>query len=84
MTDVAGGSRSNGKRMRSALRLVMLVFAVLCVVFVVHLLIRDWPATIEALRHARLWWLFPGRGLRHRRHGALGVALGGGHHCRGR
>ena len=59
MTDLAGGNRSNGKRMKRTARVVMSVFVVLCVAFVVHLLIKDWPATIAALRHARLWWLFP-------------------------
>lgn len=50
---------SNRRDFRLAVRLVSLVFIALCFVFVGHLLIRDWPETVAALRHAQLWWLVP-------------------------
>jgi glycosyltransferase 2 family protein len=47
----------NGAKL--VVRLVSLVFVALCLVFVVLLLVRDWPQTVEALRRANLVWLLP-------------------------
>ena len=55
-----GGEAASSRRSRKyVIRLVSLVFVALCIAFVVHLLVRDWPQTVEALRHATLWWLWP-------------------------
>lgn len=45
--------------MRFAVRLASLAFVALCVAFLVHTLIRDWPQVHRALHHAQLWWLVP-------------------------
>lgn len=55
-----GGAASSGRRgQRLVVRLASLVFVAVCFGFVAHLLVRDWPETVEALHHARLWWLVP-------------------------
>ena len=56
---VSGGPGSSRTSIKVAVRLGLLVFVALCIAFVVHLLIRDWPETVAALRHAELWWLLP-------------------------
>jgi len=71
-------------------RVVSLLFVVLCVAFIVHLLTKDWSATVDALQHARLWWLMPailcafaGMVILAWRWGAAIIAVGGrpsGHH----
>jgi hypothetical protein len=57
MTEDNTGAR--GRRLKVLVRLAGIIFVALCVAFVVHLLIRDWPATSQALKHAQLWWLLP-------------------------
>ena len=59
MTDASGEPAASRKRAKLVVRLASLVFVALCLAFVVHLLIRDWPETVEALRHASLVWLLP-------------------------
>ena len=59
MTGDNGEGVSGGRNLKLALRLAGFVFVALCIAFVVHLLIRDWPETSDALRHATLWWLVP-------------------------
>jgi hypothetical protein len=59
MTDDGGVAASPRKELRLAVRLVLLAFVALCIAFVVHLLVRDWPETVKALKHAQLWWLLP-------------------------
>jgi uncharacterized membrane protein YbhN (UPF0104 family) len=59
MTGESGEAISGGRRLKLALRLAGLIFVGLCIAFVVHLLVRDWPETSQALRHANLWWLVP-------------------------
>lgn len=59
MTGESGGGAPIGRGSKLAVRLVSVVFIALCIAFVVHLLISDWPETLAALRHARLWWLVP-------------------------
>jgi uncharacterized membrane protein YbhN (UPF0104 family) len=59
MTEDGGAAASGRNEPKLIVRLVSLVFVALCVVFVVLLVLRDWPATVAALRHARLWWLVP-------------------------
>jgi glycosyltransferase 2 family protein len=59
MTGGSAEDASGGRKLKLVVRLASLVFVALCIAFVAHLLVRDWPATSEALRHARLWWLVP-------------------------
>ena len=90
MTDARGAALSGNRSLKLVIRLVSLVFVALCLAFVVHLLVRDWPETSAALRHARLWWLVPaavcacgGMFLLAWRWGAAIIAVGGrpaGHH----
>ncbi len=90
MTGDGGGAVSSGRSLKRVLRLASLVFVALCIAFVVHLLIRDWPETSDALRHATLWWLVPavicafgGMFILAWRWGAAIIAVGGepaGHH----
>jgi hypothetical protein len=46
-------------RLKLAVRLASVVFVALCIAFVAHLLVRDWPKTVEALRHASVGYLVP-------------------------
>ena len=82
---------SSGNRpLKLVLRVAAVVFVALCILFVTHLLVRDWPATVHALRHARLWLLVPaaicafgGMFILAWRWGAAIIAVGGepsGHH----
>ena len=48
-----------GGNLRLAARLATLAFVALFIAFAVLLLVRDWPQTVNALRHAELWWLVP-------------------------
>jgi uncharacterized membrane protein YbhN (UPF0104 family) len=59
MRGTGGAPGSNRKTMKLVVHVTAVIFIGLCVAFVVHLLIEDWPATVEALRQARLWWLVP-------------------------
>ena len=59
MTDASGEAPSSRRGAKLIVRVVSLIFVALCLGFVVHLLIRDWSETIEALRHASLVWLVP-------------------------
>ncbi len=59
MTDGSRAGPIRGNRLKLVVRLVLLAFVALCIVFVVRLLVDDWPETVEALRHAKLWWLVP-------------------------
>jgi glycosyltransferase 2 family protein len=59
MTGGSGVGASSGRGLKVVVRLASLAFVLFCLAFVVHLLIRDWPQTVEALRHARVWWLVP-------------------------
>jgi uncharacterized membrane protein YbhN (UPF0104 family) len=59
MAGEGGEAASSRKGRKYVIRLVSLVFVALCVAFVLHLLVRDWPETVDALRHATLWWLWP-------------------------
>jgi glycosyltransferase 2 family protein len=90
MTDGSRAGAAQGRNLKLVVRVVALVFVALCIAFVVHLLVRDWPQTSAALRHARLWWLVPaavcafgGMFLLAWRWGAAIIAVGGeppGHH----
>jgi glycosyltransferase 2 family protein len=59
MTDDAGAAASPRKDLKLVVRLVLLAFVALCIAFIVLLLVRDWPETAKALKHAQLWWLLP-------------------------
>jgi uncharacterized membrane protein YbhN (UPF0104 family) len=59
VTDANGEPAASRRSAKVLVRVASLVFIALCVAFVVHLLIRDWPETVEALRHASLVWLLP-------------------------
>src|SRR3984957_5581708 len=85
MTDDGGVAASPGKDLKLVIRLVLLAFVALCIAFIVLLLVRDWPATSKALKHAQLWWLLPaalcavgGMFVLAWRWGAAIVAVGGG------
>jgi hypothetical protein len=90
MTGDSGEAASGGRSLKLVLRLASLLFVALCLAFVVLLLIRDWPETSAALRHATLWWLVPaaicafgGMFILAWRWGAAIIAVGGepaGHH----
>jgi glycosyltransferase 2 family protein len=90
MTDEDGAATSSGRSVKLVVRLASLVFVAACFAFVAHMLVRDWPETVAALRHARLWWLVPaaacafgGMFLLAWRWGAAILAVGGepaGHH----
>lgn len=59
---MSGGDGEPGSRrsaVKVAIRLGAVAFIALCVAFFAHLLVKDWPATVAALHHARLWWLVP-------------------------
>jgi uncharacterized membrane protein YbhN (UPF0104 family) len=86
MTDDGGGvAASPGRDLKLVIRLVLLAFVALCIAFIVLLLVRDWPATSKALKHAQLWWLLPaalcavaGMFVLAWRWGAAIIAVGGG------
>jgi uncharacterized membrane protein YbhN (UPF0104 family) len=85
MTDDGGVAASPVKDLKLVVRLVLLAFVTLCIAFVVLLLVRDWPATAKALKHAQLWWLLPaalcavaGMCVLAWRWGAAIIAVGGG------
>jgi uncharacterized membrane protein YbhN (UPF0104 family) len=59
MTGRSEDGASSGGTFKLVVRVASLAFVVLCLAFVVHLLVRDWPETLAALRHARVWWLVP-------------------------
>jgi len=59
MVDDDEVAASNRRGLKLVFRAVSLVFVALCIAFVVHLLVKDWPSTSSALRHAQLWWLLP-------------------------
>lgn len=59
MTDDDRTAPSSRARLKLVLRLASVVFVALCIAFVAHLLIRDWPKTVEALRHATVGYLVP-------------------------
>jgi glycosyltransferase 2 family protein len=90
MTEKGGAAASSRRSPKLVVRLASVVFVVLCVAFVGHLLVRDWSATVEALKHAQLWWLVPatvcavgGMFVLAWRWGAAIIAVGGepaGHH----
>ena len=48
-----------GGRFKFAARFATLAFVALFIAFAVLLLVRDWPQTSNALRHAQLEWLVP-------------------------
>jgi glycosyltransferase 2 family protein len=54
-----GEVSSRAGTIRSLTRLATLVFVALFIAFAVLMLIRDWPQTDAALKHATLWWLGP-------------------------
>lgn len=58
MAGESGDASSRGS-LKLVVRLASIAFVALCIAFVGHLLIKDWPETLEALRHATLWWLAP-------------------------
>jgi uncharacterized membrane protein YbhN (UPF0104 family) len=81
--DDGGASGKRGRRI--AIRVASLAFVALCVAFVAHLLVSDWPQVVAALRHAQLWWLVPaavcafgGMFVLAWRWGAAIIAVGGG------
>jgi len=85
MVDDDEVAASNRRGLKLVFRAVSLVFVALCIAFVVHLLVKDWPSTSSALRHAQLWWLLPaalcavlGMFLLASRWGAAIMAVGGG------
>jgi glycosyltransferase 2 family protein len=90
MTEEGGAAASGRKNPKLVVRIASLVFVALCIVFVVLLLLKDWPATVAALRHAQPWWLVPaaacafgGMFVLAWRWGAAIIAVGGepaGHH----
>jgi uncharacterized membrane protein YbhN (UPF0104 family) len=57
MTGGSGEEASSGRSLKLGVRLASLAFVALCLAFVAHLLIRDWPETLGALHHARVGWL---------------------------
>jgi uncharacterized membrane protein YbhN (UPF0104 family) len=59
MTDDAQVAASRRGRLKLALRLASVLFVALCVAFVAHLLVRDWPKTEQALKHASVGYLVP-------------------------
>jgi uncharacterized membrane protein YbhN (UPF0104 family) len=59
MTDDGPAAASSKRNLNLLFRLGSLAFVALFIAFVTLLLVRDWPATVEALKHARLWWLVP-------------------------
>jgi len=74
----------NDRRRKLVARLAPPVFLALFLAFFAYLLVREWPETLHALRHARLWWLVPAIGcgvggmlLMAWRWGAAIVAVGG-------
>ena len=52
---------ANGARrdLKLVVRIGSLAFVALCIAFVVHMLVNDWPQVDGALHHAELWWLAP-------------------------
>jgi len=90
MTDEGRAGVAGGRNLKPLIRLATIAFVALVLAFVVHLLVRDWPETISALRHANQWWLVPaaicgvgGMFLMAWRWGAAIIAVGGepsGHH----
>jgi glycosyltransferase 2 family protein len=71
-------------RLKLAARLATFAFVALFIAFAVLLLVRDWPQTVNALKHAQPWWLVPaavcavgGMFLMAWRWGAAIVAVGG-------
>jgi uncharacterized membrane protein YbhN (UPF0104 family) len=75
---------SRGRTLRLAGRLATVVFVAAFIAFAVLLLVRDWPQTVAALRHADLWWFVPaavcavgGMFLMAWRWGAAIIAVGG-------
>lgn len=78
------GVASRSGNLRLAARLGTLAFVALFIAFAVLLLVRDWPQTVNALKHAQLWWLVPagacavgGMFLMAWRWGAALIAVGG-------
>jgi glycosyltransferase 2 family protein len=59
MTGDGETTTSRGRDLRIVVHIVLLAFVALCLAFVVHLLVRDWPETEKALKHAQFWWLLP-------------------------
>jgi hypothetical protein len=49
----------NRGRLKLVVRLASIIFVALCIAFVVHLLVEDWPKTERALRHANVAYLVP-------------------------
>lgn len=85
MRDDGQVAASPRKDLNLIVRLVLFAFVALCIAFIVLLLIRDWPATAKALKHAELWWLLPaavcavgGMFVLAWRWGAAIIAVGGG------
>lgn len=81
----SGGRDSSGRDLKPFIRVASLAFVALVIAFVAYLLVREWPETVDALRHARLWWLVPavpcalvGMFLMAWRWGAAIIAVGGG------
>ena len=56
--------------------LLTMTFVLLCIAFVVHVLIRDWPETCVRAQACPSWWLVPAAVCAVRRHVLPGVAVG--------